>query len=117
MARKLRLEFPGAIYHVMNRGDRPETTSRDDGNLCRRTGRKTWAEKCRGKKIKENIIFCQVLYPHIFANHISAGIIVRMLLPEDRKENMGRKMRGQKNEEKRTQHPLKSKRVGDTDWQ
>jgi len=24
MARKLRVEFPGAIYHVMNRGDRRE---------------------------------------------------------------------------------------------
>jgi hypothetical protein len=24
MARKLRVEYPGAIYHVMNRGDRQE---------------------------------------------------------------------------------------------
>ncbi len=24
MARKLRVEYPGAIYHVMNRGDRRE---------------------------------------------------------------------------------------------
>lgn len=24
MARKLRLEYPGAIYHIMNRGDRRE---------------------------------------------------------------------------------------------
>ena len=24
MARKLRMEYPGAIYHVMNRGDRRE---------------------------------------------------------------------------------------------
>jgi hypothetical protein len=45
MARKLRLEFPGAIYHVTNRGDRPEAISRDDGNLCRTSGRKTLAEK------------------------------------------------------------------------
>jgi hypothetical protein len=26
MARKLRVEYPGAIYHVMNRGDRRETS-------------------------------------------------------------------------------------------
>ncbi|MBM3841456.1 MAG: addiction module toxin RelE, partial [Verrucomicrobia bacterium] len=24
MARKLRIEYPGAIYHLMNRGDRRE---------------------------------------------------------------------------------------------
>jgi putative transposase len=30
MARKLRLQFPGAIYHVMSRGDRREDIFRDD---------------------------------------------------------------------------------------
>ncbi len=30
MARKLRVEYPGAIYHVMNRGDRREAIFRDD---------------------------------------------------------------------------------------
>ena len=30
MARKLRLEYPGAIYHVVNRGDRREAIFRDD---------------------------------------------------------------------------------------
>ena len=30
MARKLRIEYPGAIYHVMNRGDRKEPIFRDD---------------------------------------------------------------------------------------
>ena len=30
MARKLRIEYPGAIYHVMNRGDRREDIFRDD---------------------------------------------------------------------------------------
>jgi putative transposase len=30
MARKLRVEYPGAIYHVMNRGDRREAVFRDD---------------------------------------------------------------------------------------
>ena len=30
MARKLRFEYPGAIYHVMNRGDRREPIFRDD---------------------------------------------------------------------------------------
>ena len=30
MARKLRIQYPGAIYHVMNRGDRREEMVRDD---------------------------------------------------------------------------------------
>ena len=30
MARKLRVEYPGAIYHLMNRGDRREPIFQDD---------------------------------------------------------------------------------------
>ena len=30
MARKLRVEYAGAIYHVMNRGDRREAIFQDD---------------------------------------------------------------------------------------
>src|SRR5437867_3574498 len=48
MARKLRVEYPGAIYHVMNRVDRREPIFRDDldrlryletlGEVCVKTG-------------------------------------------------------------------------------
>src|SRR5215468_8175689 len=48
MARKLRLEYPGAIYYLMNRGDRRETIFKDDqdrlhfvktlGEACAKTG-------------------------------------------------------------------------------
>ncbi|HKI69320.1 MAG TPA: hypothetical protein VKA67_07015 [Verrucomicrobiae bacterium] len=48
MARKLRIEYPGAIYHVMNRGDRREAIFRDGedrrrfistlGEACAKTG-------------------------------------------------------------------------------
>ena len=48
MARKLRVEYPGAIYHVMNRGDRREAIFKDDtdrkrfmqtlGEGCQKTG-------------------------------------------------------------------------------
>jgi len=48
MARKLRVEYPGAIYHVMNRGDRREPIYHDDadrqrfvetlGEACAKTG-------------------------------------------------------------------------------
>ena len=35
MARRLRLEYPGAIYHVMNRGDRREPIFQDDQDRLR----------------------------------------------------------------------------------
>ena len=35
MARKLRVEYPGAIYHLMNRGDRREPIFRDNDDRCR----------------------------------------------------------------------------------
>ena len=48
MARKLRVEYPGAIYHVMNRGDRREPIFNDEadrqrfgetlGEACGKTG-------------------------------------------------------------------------------
>ena len=30
MARKLRVQYPGAVYHVLNRGDRREPIYADD---------------------------------------------------------------------------------------
>ena len=38
MARKLRVEYPGAMYQVMNRGDRREPIFQDDAD------RKRWVE-------------------------------------------------------------------------
>jgi len=35
MARKLRIQYPGAIYHVMNRGDRREAIFADDDDRQR----------------------------------------------------------------------------------
>lgn len=44
MARKLRIEYPGAIYHVMNRGDRQEPIFKDDSD--RRRFLDTLGEAC-----------------------------------------------------------------------
>ena len=44
MARKLRVQYAGAIYHVMNRGDRREAIFRDDAD--RRRFLETLAEAC-----------------------------------------------------------------------
>ena len=35
MARKLRVQYPGAIYHVINRGDRREPIFRNDADRLR----------------------------------------------------------------------------------
>ena len=37
MARKLRVEYPGAVYHLMNRGDRREDSFRDGRDRQRRS--------------------------------------------------------------------------------
>jgi len=34
MARKLRVEYPGALYHVMNRGDRREPMKGSVLTIC-----------------------------------------------------------------------------------
>ena len=44
MARKLRIQYAGAVYHVMNRGDRREEVFRDDQD--RRRFLETLAESC-----------------------------------------------------------------------
>ena len=44
MARKLRVEYPGAIYHLMNRGDRREPIVKDDQDRQRFLA--TLAEAC-----------------------------------------------------------------------
>ncbi len=44
MPRPLRIEYPGAIYHLMSRGDRREPVFRDDED--RRAFLRTLAEAC-----------------------------------------------------------------------
>ena len=44
MARPLRLQYPGAIYHVMNRGDQREDIFRDDEDREKLLG--TLTEAC-----------------------------------------------------------------------
>ena len=44
MPRKLRIQYPGAMYHVMNRGDRREEIFRDDAD--RRRFLSTLEEAC-----------------------------------------------------------------------
>ena len=45
MPRQLRIEYPGAIYHVMSRGDRREVIFHND--MARQEFLKTLAEACQ----------------------------------------------------------------------
>lgn len=45
MARKTRVEFAGAVYHVLDRGDRRELIFKDEGD--RRRFLETLAEVCQ----------------------------------------------------------------------
>ena len=47
MARKARMEFAGAVYHVLDRGDRREAIFEDDTD--RRAFSKRWARLVRGR--------------------------------------------------------------------
>ena len=55
MARKLRIQYPGAIYHVMNRGDRREPIFKYDRDRTRFVG--TLAEAC-GKTAWQVQAYC-----------------------------------------------------------
>ncbi len=61
MPRKLRIEYPGAVYHVMNRGDRREDIFRDGAD--RRCFLQTLGETC-GKTGWHILAYC--LMPNHF---------------------------------------------------
>jgi putative transposase len=76
MARKLRVEYPGAIYHVMNRGNRKEIIYRDD--VDRQVFLDTLAEAC-GKTAWEIHAYC--LMPnhfHLVAETPRANLVAGM---------------------------------------
>jgi len=63
MARKVRMQYPGAIYHVMNRGDRREAIFQDDEDrerrlqtlaaACQKTGWQVHADCLMGNHLGE----------------------------------------------------------------
>jgi len=69
MARKLRVEYPGAIYHVMIRGDQKESIFRDDQDRQRFIH--TLAEACR-KTGWQVLALC--LMPNHFHLVIETGV-------------------------------------------
>jgi len=70
MARPLRIEYAGAIYHVMNRGDRREAVFKDDTD--RETFLRTLGEAC-GKTGWEVQAWCLMGEPFSFGNRNAEG--------------------------------------------
>ena len=52
MLHQLRIDYPGAIHHVMRRGDRRQAICEDD--VDRQGFSKTFAETVRAKHVDEN---------------------------------------------------------------
>ena len=65
MPRKLRLEYPGAIYHVINGGDRREDIFRDDADRAR------FVESKLQRLISEDLARLDALVAALEARHVS----------------------------------------------
>ncbi len=76
MPRKLRVEYPGAIYHVMNRGDRREPIFKDDEDRKRFLA--TLGECC-GKTDWQVHAWCLMLnHFHLVVETPRANLVVGM---------------------------------------
>jgi putative transposase len=76
MARKLRVQYPGAIYHVMNRGDRREPIFKDDQD--RRRFLETLGEAC-GKTGWQVHAYCLMLnHFHLVIETPQANLVAGM---------------------------------------
>ena len=76
MARRLRVEYPGAIYHVMSRGDRREPIFKDDKD--RRTFLETLGQTC-GKTAWQVHAWCLMLnHFHLVLETPKANLVAGM---------------------------------------
>ena len=76
MARKLRVQYPGAIYHVMNRGDRREAIVLDDTDRKRFVA--TLGEACV-KRAWQVHAYCLMANPfHLMVETPQANLVAGM---------------------------------------
>src|SRR2546427_553725 len=76
LARKLRVQYPGAIYHVMNRGDRREPIFKDDAD------RQRWVEtlgECCAKTNWQMHAYCLISnHFHLLLETPKANLVAGM---------------------------------------
>jgi REP element-mobilizing transposase RayT len=76
MARKLRVEYPGAVYHVMNRGDRREAIFRTDQD--RVLFLETLAEGCQKTGWQVHALCLMANHFHLVVETPSANLVAGM---------------------------------------
>src|ERR1043166_3995745 len=76
MARKLRLQYPGALYHVMNRGDRREPIFHDDHDRIRFL--ETLGEACAKTDWQVAALCLMLNHFHLVLETPGANLVVGM---------------------------------------
>ena len=87
MARPLRIEFPGAIYHVMSRGNARQTVFRDDSDYQRLikgletvVGRLGWDLLCFVLMPNHFHLLVRTPRPNLCAGNAASHIRIRQLV-------------------------------------
>ena len=81
---KLRIEYPGAIYHLINRGDQREDIFKDDADRERFVG--TLAEACRKTEWQVHANCLMRNHFHLVIETPQPNLVFRMKWLEFRKE-------------------------------
>ena len=76
MPRRRRVEYPGAIYHVMSRGDRREAIFKDD--VDRQDFLKTMAESCQKTGFEVHAYCLMLNHFHIVLKTPEANLVAGM---------------------------------------
>ena len=76
MARKLRIQYAGAIYHVMNRGDRREAIFEDDKDRERLL--ETLTEACEKSSWQVHAYCLMSNHFHLVIETPQPNLVVRM---------------------------------------
>jgi REP element-mobilizing transposase RayT len=87
MARKLRVQYPGAVYHVMNRGDRRKPVFKDDQD--RQTFLRTLGEACAKTRWRLHAWCLMPNHFHLVLTTPQANLVVESTRPSARNINKG----------------------------
>ena len=90
MSRKLRIEYPGAMYHVMNRGDQREDIFRDDEDrqkflttLREASGKTEWQVHAYSLMRNHFHLVLETPQRNLVSVARSPSCIIRIVLPKE----------------------------------
>ena len=76
MARKLRVEYPGAVYHVMSRGNHRDRIVRNDGD--RQLFLKTLGEACQKGNFQVHAFCLMTNHFHLVLETVEGNLVAGM---------------------------------------